>query len=327
MEQFLIALALIFAFINGFHDSANSIATVVYTHALSPGRAVAWAAVFNFAAFVVFGVYIAETVGTGIIDVSIIDNNIILGALASAILWDLFTWYFGMPSSSSHALIGGLIGSAVIKAGWGSLMTSGIVPIAVFIVLSPLVGLLIGGALGILIFTVFRKTGPQKMESVFSRGQILSSALYSMGHGGNDAQKTIGVVALILLGNGTAAGELSFPFWSIVSCYAAIAAGTLFGGWRIVKTMGERLTKLRPVDGFCVETGAAITLFLTAILGIPVSTTQTITGSIVGIGLLRRISAVRWGVTGRVLLVWILTIPCVAGIAALIYLVLAKLTV
>lgn len=319
MEQFLIILALVFAFINGFHDSANSIATVVFTRVMSPGKAVIWAAFFNFIAFVIFGVYIAETIGRGIIDISIIDNDIILGALISAIIWDIFTWYFGLPTSSSHALIGGLVGSSIIKAGFASLLAGGIIKTAVFIFLSPVIGLFLGLGIGLLIYKIFKNSDVLKVDNMFNKGQIVSSALYSLGHGGNDAQKTIGILAIILFSNGMRGEGLPIPYWIIVSAYAAIAIGTLFGGWRIVKTMGERLTKLRSVDGFCVETGAAITLYITSFLGIPVSTTQTITGSIVGIGMLRRLSAIHWGVTEKVLLTWVLTIPCTAGMSALIY--------
>jgi inorganic phosphate transporter, PiT family len=324
MEQFLIILALIFAFINGFHDSANSIATTVFTRVLSPGKAVLWAAFFNFIAFVIFGIYIAETIGKGIIDISLIDNNVILAALISAIIWDIFTWYFGLPTSSSHALIGGLIGSAVIKAGSASLITGGILKTAIFIFVSPLIGLLLGLIIGSLIFTVFKNKDVLEADNLFNKGQIISSALYSLGHGGNDAQKTIGIIAVILFNNGLRSEGLPIPYWAIVSGYAAIAIGTLFGGWRIVKTIGERLTKLHSVDGFCVELGAAINLYITSFLGVPVSTTQTITGSIVGVGMLRRLSAVHWGVTGKVIWTWILTIPCTAILSALIFLFKTK---
>ncbi len=324
MEQFLIILALVFAFINGFHDSANSIATIVFTRVLSPAKAVLWAAIFNFLAFILFGLYIAETIEKGIIDISIIDNNVIFAALLSAIFWDILTWYFGIPTSSSHAIIGGLIGSAIIKAGCVSLMTNGIIKTAVFIFVSPLIGLLLGLLIGSFIFKIFRNKDVLKADSFFNKGQVISSALYSLGHGGNDAQKTIGIIALILFSNGMRGEILPIPYWAVISSYAAIAIGTLCGGWRIVKTMGERLTKLHSADGFCVELGAAITLYITSFFGIPVSTTQTITGSIVGVGTLRRLSAVHWGVTGRVLWTWILTIPCTALISALIYIIRMK---
>jgi inorganic phosphate transporter, PiT family len=327
MEQLLIILALVFAFINGFHDSANSIATIVFTRVLSPGKAVIWAAFFNFIAFIFFGIYVAETIGRGIIDISIIDNNVILASLLSAIIWDIFTWYFGLPSSSSHALIGGLIGSAIIKAGSVSLLAGGIIKTAVFILLSPLLGLFLGIGIGAIIYKTFKDTDVLKADNLFNKGQVISSALYSLGHGGNDAQKTIGIIAVILFSNGMRGEGLPIPFWAIISGYAAIAIGTLFGGWRIVRTMGERLTKLRPADGFCVEIGAAITLFITSFLGVPVSTTQTITGSIVGVGMLRRLSAIHWGVTDRVIWTWILTIPCTAIMAALIYFIKIKLIV
>jgi inorganic phosphate transporter, PiT family len=325
MEQFLIILALVFAFINGFHDAGNSIATIVFTHVLSPGKAVMLAAFFNFIAFVIFGIYIAETIGMGIIDISIIDNNIILAALLSAIIWDIFTWYFGFPSSSSHALIGGLTGAAVVKAGSVSILGSGIIKTAVFIFLSPVIGLLLGLGIGMLIFKFFHNSDLIKADKFFSKGQLLSSALYSLGHGGNDAQKTIGIIALILLSNGIHGAGLPIPYWAVIAGYAALAAGTLFGGWRIVETLGERLTKLHPAEGFCVETGAAITLYITAFFGIPVSTTQTITGSIVGVGMLKRLSAIHWGVTEKVLLIWVLTIPCTAVMSVLIFLIKTKL--
>jgi inorganic phosphate transporter, PiT family len=325
MEQILIILALVFAFINGFHDSANSIATIVFTRVLSPGKAVLWASLFNFIAFILFGLYVAETIGRGIIDISIFDNNIILAALASAIIWDIFTWYFALPTSSSHALIGGLIGSAIIKAGSASLLADGIVKTAIFIFVSPLIGLLLGLTIGAIIFKIFKNTDVLKADNFFNKGQIISSALYSLGHGGNDAQKTIGVIALILFSNGMRGAGLPIPYWVIISSYAAIAIGTLCGGWRIVKTMGERLTKLHPVDGFCIEIGAAITLYITSFLGVPVSTTQTITGSIVGVGMLRRLSAIHWGITGRVVWTWIFTIPCTAAISALVYIIKTNL--
>jgi inorganic phosphate transporter, PiT family len=319
MELFLIFLALAFAFINGFHDSANSTATVIFTRALSPRNAVISAAFFNFIAFLFFGVYIAETIDRGIVNISVIDNDILLAAILSGIIWNILTWYFGFPSSSSHAIIGGLIGAALLKAGAGSLVIGGILKTAAFIILSPLIGFLIGVAFAVILYQVFKNSDLEKVDNIFNRGQIVSSALYSLGHGGNDAQKTIGILSLILVSNGMDSGNFHVAFRVIVSAYAALAIGTLSGGWRIVRTLGERLTKLKPADGFCVETGAAITLFISAFFGIPVSTTQTITGSIAGVGIIRRISAVHWGVTERVIYTWLLTIPFTAAISALIY--------
>ncbi|MDQ1316622.1 MAG: inorganic phosphate transporter, PiT family [Candidatus Poribacteria bacterium] len=315
----LIVLALAFDFLNGFHDSANSIATIVSTRVLSPRRAVVWAAFFNFIAFLFFGLHVAKTIGKGIIDIEIIDQGIIFGTLIGACGWNIITWYFGLPTSSSHALIGGLIGSAMIKSGPESLVWHGIFKTVTFIFVSPIVGFLLGTVLGIAVYWIFRKSSPLKVDHIFRKGQLLSAALFSMGHGGNDAQKTMGIIASLLFSAGLLGDEFQIPLWIVLICHAAIALGTMFGGWRIIKTMGQKVTKLRPMDGFCAESGAAITLFTTSWLGIPVSTTHTITGAIMGVGSLRRLSAVRWGVAGRIVWAWILTIPCSAIISALAY--------
>jgi PiT family inorganic phosphate transporter len=315
----LIVLALTFDFLNGFHDSANSIATIVSTRVLSPRRAVIWAAFFNFIAFLFFGLHVAKTIGKGIIDIAIIDQSIIFGTLVGACGWNLITWYFGLPTSSSHALIGGLIGSAMVKAGPESLVWHGILKTVTFIFVSPIVGFLLGTGLGIAVYWIFRKSSPLKVDHIFRKGQLISAALFSIGHGGNDAQKTMGIIASLLFSAGLLGNEFQIPLWIVLICHAAIALGTMFGGWRIVKTMGQKVTKLRPMDGFCAEFGAAITLFTTSWLGIPVSTTHTITGAIMGVGALKRLSAVRWGVAGRIVWAWILTIPCSAIISALAY--------
>jgi PiT family inorganic phosphate transporter len=315
----LIVLALTFDFLNGFHDSANSIATIVSTRVLSPRRAVIWAAFFNFIAFLFFGLHVAKTIGKGIIDIAIIDQSIIFGTLVGACGWNLITWYFGLPTSSSHALIGGLIGSAMVKAGPESLVWHGILKTVTFIFVSPMVGFLLGTGLGIAVYWIFRKSSPLKVDHIFRKGQLISAALFSIGHGGNDAQKTMGIIASLLFSAGLLGNEFQIPLWIVLICHADIALGTMFGGWRIVKTMGQKVTKLRPMDGFCAEFGAAITLFTTSWLGIPVSTTHTITGAIMGVGALKRLSAVRWGVAGRIVWAWILTIPCSAIISALAY--------
>ncbi len=315
----LIALALLFDFLNGFHDSANSIATVVSTRVLSPRYAVIWAAFFNFVAFLFFGLHVANTIGKGIIDIAIVDNAVIFGALMGACGWNIITWYFGLPTSSSHALIGGMIGAALVKAGTGSLVWPGIIKTTVFIFISPILGLILGLGLGIIIYRAFQKSSPMQVDHIFRKGQLVSAALYSLGHGGNDAQKTMGIIASLLFSAGLLGAKFYIPFWVVITCHAAIALGTVFGGWRIVKTMGQKVAKLKPVDGFCAESGAAITLFLSTAFGIPVSTTHTITGSIVGIGSLKRLSAVKWGVAGRIVWAWILTIPCSAIISALAY--------
>lgn len=315
----LIILALAFDFLNGFHDSANSIATVVSTRVLSPRYAVFWAAFFNFIAFLFFGLHVANTIGKGIIDIAIVDQGVIFGALMGACIWNLITWYFGLPTSSSHALIGGMIGAALVKAGTSALVWKGICRTVVFIFISPTVGLTLGLTLGIIVYWLCRKAIPYKVDHLFRKGQLVSAALYSMGHGGNDAQKTMGIIASLLFSAGYLGKEFYVPFWVIIACHAAIAAGTMFGGWRIVKTMGQKVAKLKPIDGFCAETGAAITLFTASAMGVPVSTTHTITGAIMGIGSLKRLSAVRWGVAGTIVWAWMLTIPCSATIAAISY--------
>ncbi len=316
---FLILLALLFDFLNGFHDSANSIATIVSTRVLSPRHAVLWAAFFNFVAFLFFGLHVANTIGKGIIDIAIIDNGIIFGTLIGACGWNIITWYFGLPTSSSHALMGGLIGAGLVKAGSGALVWSGIVKTAVFIIISPVLGLILGLLFGVGVYWTFRRSAPLKVDNIFRKGQLLSAAAYSLGHGGNDAQKTMGIIASLLFSAGLLGTEFHIPFFVVIMCHAAIALGTMFGGWRIVKTMGQKVSKLKPVDGFCAESGAAITLFMSSALGIPVSTTHTITGAIMGVGSLRRLSAVRWGVAGQIVWAWILTIPCSALISALAY--------
>ncbi len=315
----LIALALSFDFLNGFHDAANSIATVVSTRVLSPRWAVVWAAFFNFAAFLFFKLNVASTMGKGIVNVSIVDREIIAAALIGACVWDLITWYGGLPTSSSHALIGGLIGSALVKTGASALVWDGIIKTVVFMVLAPILGLMLGLALGVVVYTLFQNWAPTRVDSFFRKGQFFSAALYSLGHGGNDAQKTMGIIAVLLFSAGMLGSTFYIPFWVVISCHTAMGLGTLFGGWRIIKTMGQRIVKLKPVDGFCAETGGAATLFTTAVLGIPVSTTHTITGSIVGVGSLRRLTAVRWGIAGLIVWAWIFTIPASAIISSISY--------
>jgi PiT family inorganic phosphate transporter len=322
---FIILVALVFDFINGFHDAANSIATVVSTRVLTPLQAVVWAAFFNFVAAFGFGVNVARTVGKGVVESSIVDPWVILAGLVGAIVWDLITWYWGLPTSSSHALIGGFAGAAVAKAGFASLVTDGLVKIAVFMIVAPLVGFVMGFALMLLTVNVFQKETPGRVDKIFRRGQLLSAAAYSLGHGTNDAQKTMGIIAVLLFSTGHLGPEFYVPFWVVLAAHAALGLGTMAGGWRIVKTMGMRITKLRPVGGFCAETAGAITLIGTAIGGIPVSTTQTISGSIMGVGALQRLSAVRWGVAGRILWAWILTIPASAIVAAATWLLLRLL--
>lgn len=318
---FLIFLALAFDFINGFHDSANSIATVVSTRVLSPRYAVMWAAFFNFIAFLFFGLHVAGTIGKGIVDISVMDSDIIFATLMGACAWDLITWYFGLPTSSSHALMGGLIGSAIVKAGTSALVWSGIVKTVIFIFLSPLLGLALGLGMGVAVSWIFRRSSPTQVDHLFRRGQLISAAFYSLGHGGNDAQKTMGIIAGLLFSAGMLGDTFHIPFWVVLACQAAIALGTMFGGWRIVKTMGQKVSKLRPVDGFCAEFGAAVTLFVSSFFGIPVSTTHTITGSIMGVGAMKRLTAVRWGVAGQIIWAWVLTIPCAAAIAAVTYII------
>ncbi len=317
----LILLALLFDFLNGFHDSANSIATIVSTRVLSPRYAVIWAAFFNFIAFLFLGLHVANTIGKGIIDAGIIDPNVILATLVGACLWDIITWYFGLPTSSSHALIGGMVGAALVKAGPEALVMNGIIKTISFIFISPTIGLCLGLIIGVAVYWGFRNSTPRNVDHIFRKGQLVSAALYSLGHGGNDAQKTMGIIAGLLFSAGLLGDTFYIPFWVVIACQAAIALGTMFGGWRIVKTMGQKIAKLKPVDGFCAETGAAVTLFFSTIMGIPVSTTHTITGAIMGVGSLRRLSAVHWGVAGRIVWAWILTIPAAAIISAATYMI------
>jgi PiT family inorganic phosphate transporter len=315
----LIALALTFDFLNGFHDSANSIATIVSTRVLSPRRAVVWAAFFNFVAFFFFGLHIANTIGKGIIDIAIIDKQIIFGTLFGACGWNIITWYFGLPTSSSHALIGGMIGAALVKSGPQALVWQGITKTVAFIFISPIVGLLLGTLIGTLVYWLFRNSSPFKVDHLFRKGQLVSAALYSMGHGSNDAQKTMGIIASLLFSAGLLGKTYYTPDWVVFACYGAISFGTMFGGWRIVKTMGQKISKLKPVDGFCAETGAAVTLFISSAMGIPVSTTHTITGAIMGVGSLKRMSAVKWSMAGKIVWAWIITIPAAATISAIAY--------
>ena len=312
----LVLVALAFDFINGFHDAANSIATVVSTGVLKPHQAVLMAAFFNFAALFVFQLKVATTIGRGIIDPTVVDHYVVFGALIGAIAWNLITWFYGIPSSSSHALIGGLVGAAVVKGGFSTLIGSGLAKTIAFIVISPMLGFLLSAALMIAVSWLFMRAAPGRIDKWFRRVQLISASLYSLGHGGNDAQKTIGIIWMLLIAAGMTSAAQPVPGWVVIACYITIALGTAFGGWRIVKTMGQRITKLRPVGGCCAETGGAITLFLATGLGIPVSTTHTISGSIVGVGAAQKLSAVRWGVAGNIVLAWVLTIPCSAFIAA-----------
>ena len=322
----LIVVALIFDYINGFHDAANSIATVVSTRVLTPGKAVVWAAFFNFVAAFTFGTAVAKTVGAGLVDINIISFAVIFSALIGAIVWDMITWYYGLPTSSSHALIGALAGAAVAKAGLGAIIAAGWTKTLIFIVLAPLIGMTLGFLLMVAVMWVFQGTSPGKVDHWFRRLQLMSAAAYSLGHGGNDAQKTMGIIAGVLVAGGyldLVNGELPIPFWVIMAAHAAIALGTLSGGWRIIHTMGSKITKLQPVGGFAAETAGAISLFTATNLGIPVSTTHTITGAIIGVGSIKRLSAVRWGVAGRIVWAWVLTIPISAAIAAGVYWVVA----
>ncbi len=316
----LVAMALLFDFMNGFHDAANSIATVVSTGVLKPTQAVAFAAFFNFVAIFIFHLSVAATVGKGIAQPGVVDTHVVFGALAGAITWNVITWYYGIPSSSSHALIGGIVGAVIAKAGAGALVSAGIVKTVVFIFVSPLLGFLFGSLMMVIVAWTCRRMTPSKVDRWFRRLQLVSAGAYSLGHGGNDAQKTIGIIWMLLIATGYAgAQDSSPPSWTIICCYAAIGAGTMFGGWRIVKTMGQKITKLKPVGGFCAETGGAITLFLATAIGVPVSTTHTITGAIVGVGSVQRLSAVRWGVAGNIVWAWVLTIPASAFVAAIGY--------
>lgn len=329
----IVFIAFIFDFINGFHDSANSIATVVGTRVLPPHLAVLWAAIFNFLALFVIGTAVAKTIGKGMIDVTIVTPDVIFAALTGAIIWNLITWYFGLPSSSSHALLGGFAGAAIVAAGFGAIIPSGWTKTIVFIVLSPMIGMFAGWAFMVATFWIFRNSTPRRVDKLFRTLQLASSALFSFSHGANDAQKTMGIVVTLLFSAraafATQTGWLHLlyvpapdhiPYWVEVMAFTAIALGTLFGGWRIVHTMGTRITKLRPVSGFCAETGGALAILIATRFGIPVSTTHTITGAIVGVGATQRLSAVRWGIAGRIVWAWVMTIPAAAGIAALTYL-------
>ncbi|HEX5806376.1 MAG TPA: inorganic phosphate transporter [Macromonas sp.] len=322
----LVLLALLFDFMNGFHDAANSIATVVSTGVLKPGQAVLFAAFFNFVAIFIFHLSVAATVGKNIADQGVVDIYVVFGALCGAITWNVITWLYGIPSSSSHALIGGICGAVIAKAGSGALKSEGIIKTVSFIFVSPLLGFIFGSLMMVLVAWLFRRVAPSRVDRWFRRMQLVSAGAYSLGHGGNDAQKTIGIIWMLLIATGyTSADAKMPPDWTIIACYAAIGLGTMFGGWRIVKTMGQKLTKLKPVGGFCAETGGAITLFLATSMGIPVSTTHTITGAIVGVGSVQRLSAVRWGVAGNIVWAWIFTIPASAFVAAIAYWVALEL--
>jgi PiT family inorganic phosphate transporter len=315
----LIAVALAFDFLNGLHDAANSIATIVSTRVLLPQYAVFWAAFFNFVAFLFFGLHVAQTVGSGIISPQIVDDKVIFGALMGAISWNVITWLMGIPSSSSHALVGGLVGAGVAKTGTSAIVWSGLIKTGSAIVLSPALGFLLALLLVLAVSWIFVRSTPSAVDNLFRTLQFVSASLYSLGHGGNDAQKTMGVIAVLLYAHGLSGGEFHVPFWVVLSCQAAMGLGTLFGGWRIVHTMGSKITRLTPMQGFCAETGGAITLFLATGLGIPVSTTHTITGAIVGVGAARRVSAVRWNVAKDIVVAWIVTMPMSAFIAAAFY--------
>ncbi|QRM20239.1 inorganic phosphate transporter [Dechloromonas sp. TW-R-39-2] len=312
----LVIVALLFDFMNGFHDAANSIATIVSTRVLKPHQAVIWAAAFNFLAYFMFQLKVASTIGKGTIDPSIVDHYVIFGALIGAIIWNIITWYYGIPSSSSHALVGGLVGAAVAKAGFAGLISAGVLKIIAFIFVAPLLGFFIGGALMVVVSWICRNMAPRKVDKYFRRFQLLSAAAYSLGHGGNDAQKTVGIIWMLLIAAGMSQSNEPIPGWVVFSCYTAMGLGTMFGGWRIVKTMGNRITKLNQARGFCANSGGAITLFMATALGVPVSTTHTITGAIAGVGSTRGARRVRWGVAGGIVWAWILTIPCSAGMAA-----------
>ncbi|RVH85268.1 inorganic phosphate transporter [Sinorhizobium meliloti] len=315
----LIAVALFFDFLNGLHDAANSIATIVSTRVLRPQYAVFWAAFFNFIAFLFFGLHVAETLGTGIIDPGIVTPQVIFAALMGAITWNIVTWVFGIPSSSSHALIGGLVGAGLAKTGFSSIVWQGLLKTAGAIVMSPGIGFVLALLLVLIVSWLFVRPTPFAVDSTFRVLQFVSASLYSLGHGGNDAQKTMGIIAVLLFSQGYLGSEFYVPFWVVITCQAAIALGTLFGGWRIVHTMGSKITKLNPMQGFCAETGGAITLFAATWLGIPVSTTHTITGAIIGVGAARRVSAVRWGLAGNIVVAWVITMPAAALISALCY--------
>jgi inorganic phosphate transporter, PiT family len=315
----LIVVALAFDFLNGLHDAANSIATIVSTRVLRPQTAVAWAAFFNFIAFLVFGSHVAQTIGVGIVSAEVIDPRVVFGALVGAIAWNLITWALGIPSSSSHALIGGLVGAGTAKVGVSAIVWSGLAKTSAAIVLSPLSGFVLAMMLFLIVTWLFVRYTPHAVDRLFRVLQFVSASLYSLGHGGNDAQKTMGIIAVLLYSQGYLGGEFHVPFWVMITCYAAMGLGTLIGGWRIVHTMGSRITRLSPFQGFCAETGGAITLFVATHMGIPVSTTHTITGCIMGVGAARRVSSVRWNVANRIVVAWIVTIPAAAFIAALTY--------
>jgi PiT family inorganic phosphate transporter len=318
MLAFLVFLALAFDFMNGFHDAANAIATIVSTGVLKPHQAVLFAALFNAIAYFVFDLHVAATVGKGTVHPEIIDHYVIFGALVGALTWNIITWYYGIPSSSSHALVGGLVGAALAKAGFDSLISSGVIKTVAFIFVSPALGMLLGSLMMLLVAWVFRRAQPGRIDKWFRRLQLISAGMYSLGHGANDAQKTMGIIWILLISVGSVSMQDKHPpTWVILSCYLAIGLGTMFGGWRIVKTMGQKLTKLRPVGGFCAETGGAITLFIATAFGIPVSTTHTITGAIVGVGSSQKLSAVRWGLAGTIVWAWVFTIPASGLVAAL----------
>jgi PiT family inorganic phosphate transporter len=316
----LVALAIAFDFMNGFHDAANAIATVVSTGVLKPQQAIVFAAFFNVLAIAIFHLNVAATIGKGIVLPGVVDEHVVFGALIGAIFWNIVTWWYGIPSSSSHALIGGIVGAVIAKSGASSLIADGIWKTVLFIVLSPLLGFLLGSLLMVIVANLCRRSSPLRVDNMFRRLQLISAGLYSLGHGGNDAQKTIGIIWMLLIATGySGASETMPPYWVIWCCYVAIGIGTMFGGWRIVKTMGQKITKLKPVGGFCAEAGGAITLFLATALGVPVSTTHTITGAIVGVGSVQRASAVRWGVAGNIVWAWIFTIPASAFVAGVFY--------
>ena len=321
----IVALALLFDFLNGMHDAANSIATVVSTRVLSPRQAVVWAAFFNFIAAFFFGVHVANTIGKGLVAPATIDNTVIVAALIGASFWNWVTIHAGIPVSSSHALIGGLVGAAVTKGGFGVLLPAKLTLTVAFIFLSPLIGLIFGFGIMVGVYWIFRRRSPGQVDAIFRIGQLLSASLYSLSHGTNDAQKTMGIISILLFSNGMLGATFHVPWSVIISCHAAMGLGTLMGGWRIVHTMGQRVTKLKPVGGFCAETGAGLSIALCSLAGIPVSTTHTITGAIVGVGSTQRLSAVRWGVAGRIVWAWVLTIPCAAAVAALTYLAASRL--
>ena len=323
---FLVFLALAFDFMNGFHDAANAIATVVSTRVLKPHTAVMLAAVCNVVAIFIFELKVAATVGKGTIELFAIDYHVVFGALVGAIAWNVITWYYGIPSSSSHALIGGLIGAALAKTGPSALISGGIIKTVSFILISPLLGMVLGSLMMILVSWAFRKSTPRRVDIWSRRLQLISASAYALGHGGNDAQKTIGIIWMLLIAAGVTEAHAAMPpLWVVISCYAAIGIGTVFGGWRIIKLMGQKITKLKPVGGFCAQTGGAATLFFATALGIPVSTTHTITGAIVGVGSTKRLSAVRWGIAGTIVWAWVLTIPCSALISAIFWYLGSKL--